>query len=83
MCCHRNACRWRLCAGCGRERHLASTGELMSRHNRWDPATWQMVRCEGSGQPPQVRPAEPGGIAPTPITPGTGPGLATAVQARG
>jgi hypothetical protein len=83
MCCHRNACRWRLCAGCGRERRLAPAGELMCRHNRWDPATWQMVPCEGSGQPPKALPADPGEIPAAGAAPGTVPGLAAVGGARG
>jgi hypothetical protein len=45
--------RWRPCAGCGRERRLASRGTVMCDHNRWDAATRKMVPCEGSGQRPQ------------------------------
>ena len=82
MCCHRNLCRWRVCAGCGRERRLAPVGAVMCPHNRWDPATWQMVSCEGSGQPPTATAAEPGQIAPAHVAPGAGQGLAAAVQAR-
>jgi len=82
MCCHRNGCRWRVCAGCGRERRLAHVGAVMCGHNRWDPATWRMVPCEGSCQPPKASPAEPGQIALAHVAPGAGQGLATAVQAR-
>lgn len=59
MCCQRDACRWRICAGCGRERRLAHGAGVMVRHNRRDPTAWQMVACEGSGQPPHTSPAEP------------------------
>jgi hypothetical protein len=83
MCCQRNTCRWRVCAGCGRERRLARAGEVVSRHNRWDPAAWRMVPCEGSGQPPRVRPAEPGEISLARSAPGTGPGLAAVDRAHG
>ncbi len=49
--------RWRQCPGCGRERRLAVGGTVMREHNRWDPATWSMVRCEGSGREPAPQPA--------------------------
>jgi hypothetical protein len=81
MCCDRNACRWRVCAGCGRDRRLARAGEVLCVHNRWDPATWRMVPCEGSGQPPKVLPAVPGETSRTRITPTAVPGLATVYRA--
>jgi len=34
------------------ERRVAPKGDVMCRHNRWDPVSGLMVRCEGSGQPP-------------------------------
>ena len=83
MCCHRNTCRWRVCGRCGRERRLADVGEVMSWHNRWDPATWRMVPCGGSGRPPQISPAEPGETSLARVTPGTVPGLASAGRPRG
>jgi hypothetical protein len=52
MCCQNTRGRWRQCPGCGRERRLASGRAVMCGHNRWDSATWSMVPCEGSGQPP-------------------------------
>jgi hypothetical protein len=71
MCCDRTACRWRVCAGCGRERRLARSGEVLCGHNRWDPATWRMVPCEGSGRPPKVFPVVPGEISLAQIAPMT------------
>ena len=63
MCCQRDTCRWRICAGCGRERRLASSRVVMGQHNRWDAAAWQMVPCEGSGQPPYNAPAGPAAVS--------------------
>ena len=83
MCCDRNACRWRVCAGCGRDRRLARSGEVLCGHNRWDPATWRMVPCEGSGQPPKALPAAPGEIPVAHLAPITGPGLAVVDRAHG
>ncbi len=63
MCCQRDTCMWRICAGCGRERRLASSRVVMGQHNRWDAAAWQMVPCEGSGQPPHNAPAGPAAVS--------------------
>ena len=52
MTCQAATCRWRECAGCGRERRLARDGSVLCDHNRWDPASGAMVACEGSGQAP-------------------------------
>ncbi len=35
----------------------------MGQHNRWDAAAWQMVPCEGSGQPPHNAPAGPAAVS--------------------
>ncbi len=49
---------WRECPGCGFARRLADgDGVIMCVHNRWDPASYQMVRCDGSGQPPAAETA--------------------------
>jgi hypothetical protein len=52
MTCQATTCGWRQCAGCGRERRLSRGGAVLCDHNRWDPASGGMVRCEGSGQEP-------------------------------
>jgi hypothetical protein len=52
MTCQTATCRWRQCAGCGRERRLARDDKVLCDHNRWDPASRTMVPCEGSGQGP-------------------------------
>jgi hypothetical protein len=83
MCCDRNACWWRVCAGCGRERRLARGGEVLCGHNRWDPAIWRMVPCEGSGQPPQVPPTVPGEISLVHIAPMTGSALIAVDRTHG
>jgi hypothetical protein len=53
MTCQMEACRaW--CPGCSKEWRLACGRWVMRAHNRWYPATYAMVACEGSGQPQRL-----------------------------
>jgi hypothetical protein len=45
MTCQMAACRWAWCPGCGKERRLARSREVMRAHNRWNPVTCAMVAC--------------------------------------
>jgi hypothetical protein len=42
------------CPSCQRERRVVAgpSGPGMVAHNRWHEPSYQMVACEGSGQPP-------------------------------
>ena len=57
---------WRVCPECGCQRQLdraaaAEGREQMAVHSRFDRGRGVMVRCEGSGQPPEPADAAGGG----------------------